>query len=374
MQAALRFLPLVVLALLTGCVSMFSGFMFSPTGGDINANNKTIAVVAGVDNDMNVAVAESMADALARNSNFKVMPAKQVAKRIAGYPQLIRGPYNSADITIDINYSDIAWYSDVILPESIYLERTDSVQQANGLKPQLFLRMQAVAPRYDTRSGAVILRQLAERLGIGQYFPYQDGEDLVRWQLEGTGFTLEDFQAKGSVSYTDKQIFWDRMDGLKFKTPSGKIELVSSLLENAGFESFPKYEPVPLPPEGSFRLVTGRCALHTHVSTQNNPYLSEIVPENLLWINSKPAAQLGIQNGNLVSVSSSRGSGTIKAYVTDLIQPEAVFMLHGFGHRAEMASRCFNRGASDSELQENVSDMVGGSPALHHTLVTVKRV
>lgn len=105
MQAALRFLPLVVLAALTGCVSMFSGFMFSPTGGDINANNKTIAVVAGVDNDMNVAVAESMADALARNSTFKVMPAKEVAKRISGYPQLIRGPYNSADITIDINYS-----------------------------------------------------------------------------------------------------------------------------------------------------------------------------------------------------------------------------------------------------------------------------
>jgi thiosulfate reductase/polysulfide reductase chain A len=277
-------------------------------------------------------------------------------------------------VTIDINYSDIAWYSDVILPESIYLERTDSVQQANGLKPQLFLRMQAVPPRYDTRPGAVILRQLAERLGIGQFFPYQDGEDLVRWQLEGTGFTLEDFQAKGSVSYTDKQIFWDRADGLKFKTPSGRIELVSSLLEGAGFESFPKYEAVTLPPEGSFRLVTGRCALHTHVSTQNNPYLSEIVPENLLWINPKPAAQLGIQDGDRVTVSSSRGSGTIKAYVTDLIQAEAVFMLHGFGHRAEMASRCFNRGASDSELQENVSDMIGGSPALHHTLVTVQRV
>jgi thiosulfate reductase/polysulfide reductase chain A len=287
---------------------------------------------------------------------------------------LTKAALDKLDLIVTINYSDIAWYSDVILPESIYLERTDSVQQANGLKPQLFLRMQAVPPRYDTRPGAVILRQLAERLGIGQFFPYQDGEDLVRWQLEGTGFTLEDFQAKGSVSYTDKQIFWDRADGLKFKTPSGRIELVSSLLEGAGFESFPKYEAVTLPPEGSFRLVTGRCALHTHVSTQNNPYLSEIVPENLLWINPKPAAQLGIQDGDRVTVSSSRGSGTIKAYVTDLIQAEAVFMLHGFGHRAEMASRCFNRGASDSELQENVSDMIGGSPALHHTLVTVQRV
>ncbi|MEN8782337.1 MAG: molybdopterin-dependent oxidoreductase, partial [Desulfobacterales bacterium] len=35
-------------------------------------------------------------------------------------------------VTIDINYSDIAWYSDVVLPESSYLERTDCLQQANG--------------------------------------------------------------------------------------------------------------------------------------------------------------------------------------------------------------------------------------------------
>jgi thiosulfate reductase/polysulfide reductase chain A len=47
-------------------------------------------------------------------------------------------------VAIDINYSDIAWYADVILPESTYLERTDCVQQANGPKPQMFLRRQAV--------------------------------------------------------------------------------------------------------------------------------------------------------------------------------------------------------------------------------------
>ena len=74
----------------------------------------------------------------------------------------------------------------------------------------------------------------------------------MRWQLEGTGFHLEDFAAKGFVSYADKQIFWEREDGLKFKTPSGKIELVSSLLEKAGFPSFPAYEPMPSPETGNF--------------------------------------------------------------------------------------------------------------------------
>ncbi len=276
-------------------------------------------------------------------------------------------------VTIDINYSDTAWYSDVILPESVYLERTDCIQQANGLKPQMFLRRQAVPPRHDTRPGAIIFKQLAERLGIGQYFPYQTMEDLVRWQLEGTGFYIEDFKAKGFVSYSDKQIFWDRDNGLKLKTPSGKIELVSSLLEKAGYESFPAYEPVSSPPEGEFRLTTGRCGVHTHMSTQNNLYLSELVPENVLWINSAQASKLGIQNGSTVEVTSSCGQGRLKAFTTDFIHPETVFMLHGFGHNVGMASRSFEKGLSDSVLQQNVSDMVGGSPALHHTFIKVRR-
>ena len=184
-------------------------------------------------------------------------------------------------VAIDINYSETAWYADVILPESIYLERTDCIQQANGLKPRMFLRRQAVTPRYDTREGAMIIKEIAERLGHGKYFPYRSMEELVQWQLEGTGFTMADFQAKGFVAYDSKQIYWDR-DNLPFKTPSGKIEFRSSLLEGAGYESFPVYRPVP-PPDDKFRLTTGRMAAHTHLSTQNVLYLNEIISENVLW-------------------------------------------------------------------------------------------
>ena len=277
-------------------------------------------------------------------------------------------------VTVDVNASDIAWYSDVVLPESIYLERSDCIQQANGQKPQMFLRRQAVPPRYDTRDWAVIAKQIGERIGIGQYFPYADTEELIRWQLEGTGFTLGDFDKSGFVAYTDKQILWDRLQGLKLKTPSKKIEFKSSLLENAGFPSFPPYEPMPALKESEFRLITGRNALHTHVSTQNNPYLNELLPENVLWINSRRAAALGIKDGDLVTIASPQGSGTIKAFVTDFIHAEAVFLLHGFGHESKLAARSFNRGVSDALLQANITDKVGGSPALHDTIVTVKPV
>lgn len=278
-------------------------------------------------------------------------------------------------VTIDINYSDIAWYSDVILPESTYLERTDSVQQLNGLKPMMFLREKAVEPRYDTLEGPIILKRLGERLGIGNYFPYETMDELVDWQLEGTGFTRGDFKEKGFVSYGKSQIFWDRND-IPFKTPSGKIEFKSSLLEDAGFPSFPLYESPskPADPDKQFRLVVGRTALHTHISTQNVPYLNELMSENVLWINREKASSLGIQEGAAVEVASACGKGRIKAFVTDLIHPEAVFMAHGFGHEAKRAARSYNRGLSDAVLQENVYDKVGGSPAYHDTFVTVTPV
>jgi thiosulfate reductase/polysulfide reductase chain A len=72
-----------------------------------------------------------------------------------------------------------------------------------------------------------------------------------------------------------------------------------------------------------------------------------------------------------VEVASSCGKGRIKAFVTDFIHPEAVFMLHGFGHEAGRAKRSFNKGLSDALIQENVYDKIGGSPAYHDTFVSV---
>ncbi len=274
-------------------------------------------------------------------------------------------------VTIDINYSDIAWYSDVILPESTYLERTDCIMQMNDLTPYMFLRKKAVEPRYDTMDGAMILKKIGEKLGIGSYFPYETMEDLVEWQLEGTGFTMKDFEEKGFVTYGSGDIFWDR-DNIPFLTPSGKIEFKSSLLENADFESFSSYEAIPKREDGKFRLIVGRTAIHTHISTQNVPYLNGLESENTLWINTIRADELGIKNNAIVEVASSVGKGQIKAFVTDLIHPEAVFMLHGYGHEAVWAKRSFNKGLSDTVLMENVYDKVGGSASFDETFVTVK--
>jgi thiosulfate reductase/polysulfide reductase chain A len=128
-----------------------------------------------------------------------------------------------------------------------------------------------------------------------------------------------------------------------------------------------RHTPMPSPdgqvPAGG----TGRAALHTHVSTQNVEYLNELCGENVLWINAAKAAELGIADRAMVEIASSRHSGKMRAYVTDLIHPEVCFLLHGFGHQAKRAERSYNKGVSDSPAGKYY-DKVGGSPAYHDTL------
>ncbi len=50
-------------------------------------------------------------------------------------------------VSIDTHYSEFGWYSDVILPESTYLERDTPICQQKGLKPRLAVRRKAVEPR-----------------------------------------------------------------------------------------------------------------------------------------------------------------------------------------------------------------------------------
>lgn len=278
-------------------------------------------------------------------------------------------------VTIDVNYSHTGWVSDVILPESTYLERTDPVIAKGGPKPALWLRRQAVEPKYDTKPKWWIFKQLADRLGIGEYFPYTTIEELIDWQLKDTGFRLNDFDQKGYIELSREQILWDRKDGLKFKTKSGKIELKSSMLEDNGIASFPVYENPKTPPEGHYRLVTGKIALHTQGTSLNNLYLNELQSENTLWMNTAEAGKLGIKTGDLVEVSAEGVAQTVRASVTDLIHPEAVYTLHGYGREIPLQSRAYRKGMRDNTLMKGLLTVaVGGNCPVTDCFVRVRKV
>ena len=281
-------------------------------------------------------------------------------------------------VAIDANYSETAWNADVLLPSATHLEKSSVLATGKGLKPHFRMRQKAVDPRNDAKPDWWIFKSLAERLGVGKYFQFNDIEAFWEWQLEGTGLKVADFEKTGTVPLTDKPVWWDRLKDLKFKTPSKKIEFVSSRLAESNIESFKPYERPKKPEPGHYRLAFGRSPVHTHGRTINNPVLNEIMPENELWINADEAAKLGISNGDRVQVTSSDGShsGTIKAHVTEFIHPETVFMVHGFGRKVPWQTRGYNKGLGDYRFETgllDVYDPVGGANALLECFVKVEK-
>jgi thiosulfate reductase/polysulfide reductase chain A len=101
------------------------------------------------------------------------------------------------------------------------------------------------------------------------------------------------------------------------------------------------------------------------------------MPENVLWLNDKEAARLNITDGDTVEVSSNGHTGRLKAKVTPFIHPEAVFMVHGFGHTLPVESRARGKGVADNTLMPgglDIWDPAGGGLALQEHFVRVKKV
>ncbi|WP_147822559.1 molybdopterin-dependent oxidoreductase [Salidesulfovibrio onnuriiensis] len=291
-------------------------------------------------------------------------------------PDAIREKWRNLDLIVSttFSWSDSAWFADVILPMSPYLERDSILACKNGLKSFLFYRARAVEPRYETRADWEIICGLAERLGLDK-LAFKSLEELHDYQLEGTGVTRADFEATGQVSLSDEAKY-RTLDELSFKTKSGKVEVINDTWEDMGLPSLKPYESPEAPPEGKFRITFGRCALHTQGHTLNNRLLSRKMSENKLWINTTRAEALGIKDGDDLILNGDPDKGTIKAYVTDFVHPDCVFMLHGFGHRLPVESRAFNKGVADHELMKgglDRMDKAGGGLALQEHFVSVSK-
>jgi len=305
-----------------------------------------------------------------RHDPFTQMPDPEAQKKLLETCELL--------VSIDVHYSEYGWFSDVILPHATFLERDNHIVVQKGAKPRLARRQRAVDPVFDVKPSWYIFKQLAERMDVGEYFPYDTIEELWDWQLEPTKHTIEDFDEKGFISITDTPIppEPDNLEG-QFKTPSGKIEIISEKLTKCGLESLKPYQSPDKPPEDKFRLVFGRCGLHTHSHTQNNPLLNEMMPYNYVSINTAKAEELGIKDGDWVDVTGEDGyTGTAPAHVTDYIHPEAVFMIHGFGRQVPKQTRTYKKGVSDQRLMSGLLDKMdeaGGGLNLCESFVSIRR-
>ena len=264
-----------------------------------------------------------------------------------------------------MNYTN---YADLVLPEATYLERFDMPAViASAKQPFISLRQPAVEPLYDTKPGWWIAKQMAKRMGLDAYFPWETPEQYLAKVIEPMGIDASVLKVRGSVAFPGRPYIEDRIpeDGPLFETPSGKIELYSSMLKDLGFDPLPVYTPVENPPVGYFRLIYGRAPMHSFARTQNNARLHSLMPENEVWINTIAARNLGFRETQRVVVQNSDGVKSLPVLIriTEGIRPDCVYMVHGFGHDSPKLRRAYHRGASDTELMTkvNVDPIMGGT-------------
>ena len=240
-------------------------------------------------------------------------------------------------VCIDRQLTADAAYADIVLPATTYYEIQSYMVYGSIFR----IREKVIEPVGESRSDFLIMSELARRLGYGHLYP-QTEEEILAWALKGSGFTPENVRAEGGMVQIPAAMMqykkWEkgllRPDGQTgFDTPSGKLEIASSILEEHGYDALPVYvEPGEGPlsqPELAKQLPLvfnsgARANMDLHALHHSIPALSKEKPVPTVMLNTLDAQERGIEDGDFVHIKTKRGQVGMYAFVTDDIVRGAI--------------------------------------------------
>ena len=281
-----------------------------------------------------------------------------------------------AVVTIDVLPVEMVGWSDVVLPETTYLERDDDLNVPWYREAYIGIRQPAVAPLYDSRPGWWIAKELGARLGLADHFPWETARGYVDARLAAAGVDVAAARRDGVIVMDRPPVYFDEGAPAEFWTDSGKIELWSPKLAAFGFDPIPTWRDGELeePPPGYYRLLFGRAPMHTFGRTTNNRLLSEVHAENAVWVNPRVARKWGLRTGDRVHLENQdgvRSTFTAPVKVTERIRPDAVYLVHGYGRKAAGLRFAHGRGIDDAELITRYrTDPIMGGTGMNVNFVT----
>lgn len=279
-------------------------------------------------------------------------------------------------VAVDVLPSEITGWADVVLPESTYLERWDDLAITPWREPFVAVRQEVVPPMYDSKPGWWIAKELGKRLGIAEYFPWETAEDMVVQRLEAAHLDVAEVLRTGVAGGERGVVTVEEGATPAFATPSGKVELFSQQMADAGLPPMPDYTELESPASDQFYLLFGRAPTHTFGRTANNRELAEVFSENEVWVNARVAEEQGLKAGDRVVLVNQDGErcAPIRVKPTQRIRPDCVYMVHGFGHTSKGLSFARGRGADDTQLVSRVRiDPVMGGTGMNVNFVRLER-
>ena len=288
-------------------------------------------------------------------------------------------------VTIDRYHTADSAYADIVLPATTGYEITSYMR----VGPMFAIRERLVEPVGEARNDYLIFADLAERLGYGHLYPKTE-EDVLRHALDGSGVTLEQVRAAGGEVRLPSAMLqyrkWEkgllRDDGEPgFRTPSGKLEIASSILAEHGYDPLPVYTepgegPLARPDLAKrFPLVfnSGTRTLWDFRSQHHGVVgLRERAAEPDVVLNTQDAAERGIGDGDAVIVETPRGRVPYRARVTnDIVRGAVDAQMGGGGPLGSPAWQACNvNELTDPERY----DVTSGFPVYKTLLCEVRRV
>jgi anaerobic selenocysteine-containing dehydrogenase len=197
----------------------------------------------------------------------------------------------------------------------------------------LYLMERALEREGEARPIHEILISLANSLGLADFFPWASMEEVLDTILDhpttGHANTASLRAAGGFLPLKVPHVAYaDRM----FDSPSGKIELYSSLADELGLPPLPMHRvdrgsPYPL------ALSFGRTLTHFHSFYDEGkalPSLAKHNPAPQLWISRVDADARQLSNGDGIKIYNERGEFAATAHITDDVPPGVIWIRDGW--------------------------------------------
>jgi anaerobic selenocysteine-containing dehydrogenase len=245
-------------------------------------------------------------------------------------------------VAVDLFMTPTTQLADIVLPAASFLEK-DSVRSwwvplqtinkaisIEGCKPDVEINFE-LAQRFDPNLRWKSIEELFDNILQNSGMSFKELQEK-KWAYppEGNPSAPYHRHEKGLLRK-------DRQPG--FETPSGKVELYSSLREEWGLEPLPHYEEPPfthvsrpdLAKEYPLILGTGRRSFaFFNAEHRNIPWLRELDPDPTVEIHPDTAKKLDISDGEWVWVENWLGKQKFKAKLTLAVLPQMVMAAHGW--------------------------------------------
>lgn len=237
-------------------------------------------------------------------------------------------------VVTDIYMTPTAELADLVLPAATWLE-ADGLQAFPIAADLHVMAQRKLASRWECRQDEEIMIELAERMGLA--VGTEPLQEVFDQQLQPLGLDFEEMKEKGHISPPLAYRKYETMG--MFLTVSGKVELLSRMMERMGYDPLPYYEEPPESPlstpdlavEYPYILITGaRIPQFFHSEHRQIPSLRKKHPDPLTELHPETAQALGIEEGDWIWIETRRGRIRQKAKITPWIDPRVVHVEHGW--------------------------------------------